>query len=266
MKNMRFFTVLMIVVFFGFSSVLMAQTRERPTPQHRMFPASVGNLSFKTFGLAFPGITINSVMTDTVYVVNNWTKPMTLSFKSLPDYITCKIIPETLKPQEEGKIAVTFDAKKKGEYGRIIDHINLMTNDTVRPEKRIILSPDVLPDFSVLTPEERAGTPVITFDNKESNFGTINEGDVVTVKYPFKNTGKRALEIYSVKGSCGCTKAQASATTVEPGQTGDIEATFNAKHKKGDQRYNITVITNDVNNPSTILTISGNVKQESGQK
>jgi hypothetical protein len=203
-------------------------------------------------------------MSDTVFIFNDWTKPMTLSFTTLPDYITCKIIPETLNPQAEGKIAVTYDAKKKGEYGRIIDHVSLVTNDSLKPEKRIIISPDIMPDFSTLTKEERTNSPVITFDNKEVNFGTLNENDVTTVKYAFKNTGKRTLDIYSVKASCGCTKAQATATSIEPGQAGEIEATFNSKHKKGDQRYNITVITNDVNTPSTILTIFGIVKEASG--
>jgi hypothetical protein len=191
---------------------------------------------------------------------------MTLSLKNLPDYITCKIIPETLNPKAEGKIAVTFDARKKGEYGRIIDHINLITNDSLKPEKRIILSPDVMPDFSKLTPEQKASAPVITFDNKEYNFGALNEGDVATGKYTFKNTGKRTLTLYSVKASCGCTQAQATKTSIEPGQTGEIEATYNSKHKKGDQRYNITVISNDVNSPSTVLTIYGSVKEPSGTK
>jgi hypothetical protein len=233
----------------------------RPQALDRAYPATVGNLKFKTFGLAFPGMTINSVMTDTVYVRNDWSKAMNLSVKDLPDYITCTFIPETLNPKAEGKIVVTYDAKKKNEYGRVLDHINVMTNDTARPEKRIIISPDIMPDFSTLTEQERANPPVISFDSTELSFGKIKDGEVATLKYPFKNTGKSALTIYSVKASCGCTKAESDVSTIEPGKGGVITATFNSKRKKGDQQYVISVVSNDIKNPVRSLTIKGMVEQ-----
>src|SRR5687768_1551038 len=47
--------------------------------------------------------------------------------------------------------------------------------------------------------------PIIVFEETEFDFGTINEGDVVTHKYNFKNTGTARLLITEVNSTCGCT-------------------------------------------------------------
>jgi hypothetical protein len=261
MKRISLISSSIILGCIVLSSAAFAQDEGKVTVRDKNYPATLGNLKFKTFGLGFPGITINSVMTDTVFMMNGWGKAMTLSVENAPDYITYKLIPETLNPNAEGKLIVTYDAKKKNEYGRVVDHLNLITNDTAKPKKRIIISPDIMPDFSTLTEQQRADSPVISFDSTELNFGKIKEGEVATVKFSFKNTGKRTLNIYSTKASCGCTKAEAGVKAVEPGQTGVITVTFDSKRKKGEQTYHVTVISNDIKTPSKMIAIKGTVEQ-----
>ncbi|MCX6235918.1 MAG: DUF1573 domain-containing protein [Bacteroidetes bacterium] len=261
MKRKSLISLWIILGCVVFSSAVFAQNEEKVTVRDKNYQANIGNLKFKSFGLGFPGITINSVMTDTVFMLNGWGKVMTLSVEDAPDYITYKLIPETLNPNAEGKLIITYDAKKKNEYGRVVDHLNLITNDTVKSKKRIIISPDIMPDFSTLTEQERSNPPVIVFDSTEMNFGKLKEGDVATIKFPFKNTGKRTLNIYSTKASCGCTKAETSVKTVEPGQSGVITVTFDSKRKKGEQSYHVTVISNDIKSPSKMIAIKGMVEQ-----
>ena len=47
--------------------------------------------------------------------------------------------------------------------------------------------------------------PAISFDKLQYNFGTINQGESVSHRFLFSNTGEAELIIANAKGSCGCT-------------------------------------------------------------
>src|ERR1700720_1086005 len=44
--------------------------------------------------------------------------------------------------------------------------------------------------------------------------------------FKYKNTGDKAVRIKSVRSSCGCTTAQTQKDQVDPGESGEITATF----------------------------------------
>jgi Protein of unknown function (DUF1573) len=86
--------------------------------------------------------------------------------------------------------------------------------------------------------------PVLTFETKEHNFGTIKEGDVVEYTFKFKNTGEAPLIIQSAQPSCGCTVPEWSKEPVAPGQEGYIKAKFDSNGKPNVQNKTITVTAN----------------------
>ena len=45
----------------------------------------------------------------------------------------------------------------------------------------------------------------IEFPQKSFNFGDLQEGEIVTHTFRFKNTGTKSLVILNVEASCGCT-------------------------------------------------------------
>lgn len=45
--------------------------------------------------------------------------------------------------------------------------------------------------------------PIMTFEETEHDFGTIDEGDVVETEFKFTNTGKTDLIITNAYASCG---------------------------------------------------------------
>lgn len=108
-------------------------------------------------------------------------------------------------------------------------------------------------------PTEPAGpTTSITFAENSHDFGTIDEGDVVTHTFKFTNTGDEPLILSRCKGSCGCTVPQCPKEPIAPGATGDIEVKFNSKGKKNKQTKTVTINANTVPE-QTRLTISANV-------
>ena len=101
-------------------------------------------------------------------------------------------------------------------------------------------------------------TTSITFAENSWDFGTIDEGDVVTHVFKFTNTGDEPLVLDRCKGSCGCTVPQCPKEPIAPGAEGEIEVKFNSKGKKNKQTKTVTINANTVPD-QTRITISANV-------
>ena len=77
------------------------------------------------------------------------------------------------------------------------------------------------------------GMPVMTFDIKLHDFGTIKMGDKPSITYNFTNTGDIPLNIDIVTG-CDCTELDWTRTTVAPGEKGFISARYNSNKAEED--------------------------------
>ena len=90
----------------------------------------------------------------------------------------------------------------------------------------------------------RKGTAAISFDKEEYDFGTVNEGDVVKTTFVVTNSGKSDLVITNAQASCGCTVPVWPKGAIAPGETGDIQVSFNTNGKPNKQSKSITLTTN----------------------
>lgn len=101
--------------------------------------------------------------------------------------------------------------------------------------------------------------PVISFEKKEHDFGTLLQGEVVTYSFHFTNTGDVPLLISSVNSSCGCTVGDYPHDPIAPGKGGAIKVTYDSKGHHGFQSRSLTVMSNAI--PSkTVLRIKGKVQ------
>lgn len=90
--------------------------------------------------------------------------------------------------------------------------------------------------------------PVITFEKKSHDFGTINPGDKVEHVFAFTNTGNEPLIISNVQVTCGCTTPKGwPRDPIMPGGKGEITIAFNSAGKSGRQDKVVTVISNAAN-------------------
>lgn len=102
---------------------------------------------------------------------------------------------------------------------------------------------------------------VITFEEIEHDFGTIDEGDRVEHIFEFTNTGSEPLVLEKCKGSCGCTVPECPKEPIMPGESGKIDVVFNSKGKKNSQTKRVTVTANTAP-VQTTLTIKAFVTPE----
>jgi hypothetical protein len=88
------------------------------------------------------------------------------------------------------------------------------------------------------------------------DFGSIPRGAIVLHAFKFRNIGQDSLMITNVKPTCGCTTAPLSDSTVAPGETADIMATFNTKNFNGRVTKQIFVDSSDPIKPYLKLIFS----------
>jgi hypothetical protein len=99
----------------------------------------------------------------------------------------------------------------------------------------------------------------MTFEENIHNFGTLVDGEVVTYKFKFKNTGNADLIISNASASCGCTIPSYPKEPITPGTEGAIDVQFNSTGKVGTFDKNVTITSNTI--PTQIyLVIRGEVK------
>ena len=97
--------------------------------------------------------------------------------------------------------------------------------------------------------EAQNGTPQISFDVSEHNFGTIAQGEKVSHTFSFRNIGDGPLQITDVTTSCGCTASKYSTKPVAPGESGTVEVIFDSYGREGKQLKSANVWTNCSDKP-----------------
>jgi Protein of unknown function (DUF1573) len=107
-----------------------------------------------------------------------------------------------------------------------------------------------------------AQAPVIGFDKSHHDFGKITPDRKVSARFKVMNTGNAVLNISQVNPSCGCTSTVVGKWSVNPGESTEVEATFNPQGMKGVVRKSMQVVSNDPKTPSATLTMEAEVVPE----
>ncbi len=104
-----------------------------------------------------------------------------------------------------------------------------------------------------------AADAVMKFKDTTIDFGEVESGKVVDVKYEFENSGAGKLVIKNVSTSCGCTAAKLEKKEYQPGEAGSIPVSFNTRGYNGRVTKTITISTNDAETPYHRLKITGKI-------
>lgn len=97
------------------------------------------------------------------------------------------------------------------------------------------------------------------FEEKEFDFGSIKDGDVVEHTFKFKNVGETPLVIQNASATCGCTVPDYSRKPIPVGETGEVQVKFNSQGKVGVQNKTVTITAN-TKPATTTVKIKGTVE------
>lgn len=163
-----------------------------------------------------------------------------------------------LAPGESTIIKVSFNST--GRSGKQNKNVFVYTNDPNAKELKLSFAGNIVEQGK---DDKKIEQAKIDFKESQHDFGVVKEGKVVDYTFKFKNAGGTELEIKDVKTSCGCTAALLSSKKIKPGKEGTIRVELDTKNRSGRISRNITVMTNDPNEPNKILTIYADIQKES---
>lgn len=83
----------------------------------------------------------------------------------------------------------------------------------------------------------------------------------VRVEFPFKNTGTNAVEILSLRSTCGCLIPSMSTNRFEAGEVGSVDVVFDLRDKKGPQRKGVAVRSSDAPKNPVILYVQTHIPE-----
>lgn len=96
----------------------------------------------------------------------------------------------------------------------------------------------------VFNVQAQVAGPVITFTESSVNFGDLTQGDKVSHTFQLKNTGTAPLIISNVAATCGCTVPSWPKDPIAPGQSAEIQVSFNSAGKVGAQNSVVRIYSN----------------------
>ena len=103
--------------------------------------------------------------------------------------------------------------------------------------------------------------PAIEAPEQSYSFGDIYQGEKATHSFRFTNTGDAPLVIDKVRSSCGCTAAMVSKGTLQPGETGEVRATFDSSRFRGPVSKKVYLSSNASVKPSFEFQLTATVKE-----
>lgn len=239
---------------------ISGKVQEREKTLAELYPRQLGALRVKSNHISFGKMVQAESKTQELELVNDSDKPVNVGFRTVPNNLEAKVVPEIIPAKGRGKLIVTYNATNENAYGFVSQRIYLSLDGSNDYKSSVGISVTIQEDFSNLTQEQIANAPVAVFAEKSFDFGAMNQGDKKEHTFSLVNNGKSDLIIRNVRSSCGCTAVAPAKKVIPAGESAPIKVTFDSRGKRGRQSKTITVITNDPKNTTTTLRISSDVK------
>jgi len=237
------------------------------------YPVSLGSLRLSSNQIPYGDVFTSDVKEATVTLYNSGESPLTFKDIKLPpgDIISVNMQPGfVLNPSDSFKLVGKVDFSKVNDWGFIHNNFTLVTDEATGAEKLIYITANVKEYFKpekLQSLKDKVLQPSIAFDKITHNFGNITQGETVSTKFVITNNGKKPLKLHKTKTSCGCTLSKPAKDLLEPGESTEMEVSYNSTGKPaGNDTKTVTVISNDPKQPSVTLTISGVITLPTGQK
>ena len=229
---------------------------QRPKTIEDIYPVVMDSLRLENNFIPFTKIRPNETKTADLKVINTSSVSVTPQFLNIPQHVTIESQPATIAPGQRAVFVATYDASKKNDWGYVSDRVYVTFDGKRQYSNQITLSASIEEDFSNVS---EADAPVLEFNERNHDFGDIQQSQKAECDFIVTNQGKSNLIIRKVKASCGCTAVTPEKTILAKGESTKIHVEFDTRGKSGRQSKTITVITNDPKNSNVLLRIQSNV-------
>lgn len=161
-----------------------------------------------------------------------------------------------IKPNDTTSIKVSFDTSRR--MGQQQKYVYIFSNDSENPQYRLSFKANIISSNVGIS----NGDPEIKLSKYSQNFGNVKEGQILKTTVEISNIGKSVLEISEIKSSCGCTATFMKDRSLKPNEKSNLNIDFNTKDLKGPIVRTVTLISNDPQFPSRVVTLIANIEKE----
>jgi len=227
-----------------------------------VFTADNGNLRLKSNSFNMSRVFINQSPVTTEFEMYNAGKAV-IHFTEKPispAHIKVEI-PESLAPQQKGKIKITYNAKAKNQYGFVSDNIELITDDEHHHRKSFSVYATIEEYFPALSAGEQELAPVLQPELSAIDLGRTKPGISLKGELRIKNTGKKELIIHTIQPNCTCVAVQSDKMKLKAGEETKINLSFNGQGRTGTQQKALTLYSNDPRNPVQRVTLMAYIEE-----
>lgn len=222
-------------------------------------PFKIGNIAIDRTSIEFPDARRGEQLTTTINIVNLSDRPYEPILMHLPRYISMKNSPDLLLKGQRGIIKLTLDTKQISDVGltQISVYLSRFNGDKVSPENEIPISIILLPDFSTMTPADKAKAPIIHLSETALDLSTeLLKERKVTKEITISNKGKSPLAISKVQVFNTAIGLSLRKRTLQPGESTSLKVTVhNHALNKEKNKMRILIIDDDPSQPKIEIDI-----------
>ncbi len=217
------------------------------------YPVVMGDLRLNKSDIEFDDVNKGDQLTQEIKIYNNGSRTYHPNLMHLPAYLSAKVVPEQLKPDEVGTITVTLHSSRLRDYGLTQTSVYLAGNpgDKVRSDHEIGVSAVLLPSFD----SRVQNPPALQLSSEQVDIlfaGKSKQKAVIDVV----NTGKSELRITSLQMFTRGLKISLDKSRLQPGESAKLKITaYHDDLQKVRTRPRILMITNDPAKPKVTITI-----------
>lgn len=236
---------------------IMGQVSMTQTEPSLEYPYQIGDYYLSTDDVEFDNVNRGDTPQYALYIFNAGKKSFRPELMHLPKYLTASTDPDVIRPGRTGRVILTLNSQLLPNMGLTQTSIYLsrFMGDRVSKETEINVSATLLPDF-LDTPTQHALSPCLEIDSTHITIGPINKKSKANGSLVLKNTGKTPLVISALQVYNPGISVSIGKRRIDPGQSQKIKITVNANSSYFKGRRRILLITNDPDNPKTVIDVT----------
>jgi len=231
--------------------------KPKPKSLEEEYPIKIGGLSFKNQYLNFGKITTEKPQSRILEVYNNTDSSYSLIEQiNIPDYLELSLNPGVIESKQKGELIITYDPKAKNDFGLVSDKISFEGG------KGITVIATIEEHFPEMTAEQLDRAPKLSINSRLYEFGTVQEGEIISMNFRLKNIGVEKLSFRKIKSSCDCITFEFIDRRIKKGKEENLNVKFDTSGLKGNQHKTISVYSNDPVLPTQVISIKGKISDK----
>lgn len=218
----------------------------------------VGRLKTDAQDLLYDDVNRGERPVHEIHILNSTSETVTPVFMHLPDYLKAEVSPSTLSPGQSAVARLTLESDKLRDFGltQTTIYLGQYPGDRISPEKEMVISSILLPDFTHLTENQLARAPQVQVSTYNLDLGRFDGKKKKKGSVEIENTGQTPLEIRSLQMFTPGLKVELGTQRLRPGESTKLKVTAERNVLRNVRTQpRILMITNDPTNPKVVIYI-----------